>query len=109
LDGSWGVVAATPAIAVERLSLFPMSAILHTSPRSGNMCAMPIKAKKSTKAKSATKAKKAPAKKKVATKKVVKKIVKKAGAKAGAKKSKPAGKMAMRSSRAASGCGNCRC
>jgi hypothetical protein len=105
LGGFWAVVASTPATAVERFSLFPMSAILHTSPRSGNMCAMPIKAKKSTKAKSATKAKKAPAKKKVATKKVVKKIVKKAGA----KKSKPAGKMAMRSSRAASGCGNCRC
>ena len=37
------------------------------------------------------------------------KDVPKAGAKAGAKKSKPAAKLALRSSRAASGCGNCRC
>jgi hypothetical protein len=75
--------------------------ILRTRSASGNMCAMPTKAKKATKKKIVTKAKKAaPAKKKV----VAKKVVKKGGA-----KKKAAPKAAMKSMRAGSmrGCGCC--
>jgi hypothetical protein len=76
-----------------------LSVILRTRQASGNMCAMPTKAKKATKKKTVTKAKKAPAKKKV----IAKKVVKKGGA-----KKKAAPKAAMKSARAASMCG-CRC
>ena len=72
-----------------------LSVILRTGAASGNMCAMPTKAKKATKSKIATKAKKVV---------VAKKVVKKGGA-----KKKAAPKAAMKSMRAGSmrGCGCC--
>lgn len=77
-----------------------LSRILQTRRPSGNMFAMPTKAKKATKKKTVTKAKKSPAKKAPAKKVVAKKVVAKKGAakKAGAKK-KAAPKAAMRSAR----------